>query len=147
MAVRRECAKIVKRCPLATIKSLDVLAREALRKGYKVPKYVDFCYRWVRRGYDVRIYKTQSTETKYIYLKHKKYDIVFKVRFSTHLPRTDSEILQDCDFYVGPSRLGRYTTKDATQEVGRYFKYYGILEQQAEKVPEPSDRNLLHKDS
>lgn len=87
--------------------------------GWPVSKWITFCEKMIAAGFSVFVYEAKSTRSKYIYVVQEKRS--FKLRFSNHRPRSDSELIGDCDFYVGVSNSRVTTTDDAIVAVNTYF--------------------------
>lgn len=61
---------------------------------YYLPKYLNLCKEALDIGYDVFIYCSKSSNTKYVYIcKDEKF---IKIRVSDH-----SETKKDCHYYIG----------------------------------------------
>jgi len=86
---------------------------------YDVPKFLLFIEKSLEEGYDVWLYDSQSTASKYVTVKSR--NKTYKVRFSNHKPNKFREQRGDCDFFVGRNNYSISTTKDAWESMQKYF--------------------------
>lgn len=100
-------------------KFLADYAKNLADAGWPKSKWISFCENLLQQGYEVRLYAAKSSKSKYVYVI--KGDRVFKVRFSDHSPHRNQIDTNDCDFFVGRSRLGITNTGDAMVAVAEFF--------------------------
>ncbi len=107
-----------------TLDHLRERARRIVLAGYRKSKWIDFCETLILKGYDVMMYESKSSESKYVFINQPGllHHPAFKVRFSSHKPNKEKEKIQDSDFYVGKLSSGRWnTTDDALKAVYEHF--------------------------
>ena len=95
------------------------------KAGWAVPKWIQFCQKFLELGYDVYLYEARQTVSKYVTVA-KSFDgalhqYYFKVRFSDHKPNRHREAKQDCYFFVGKTNYACTTTADAISATLAYF--------------------------
>ena len=85
---------------------------------YSMPKWIQFCDQCMALGFELRIYDSRSSVSKYIWVsKQSAPDKEYKVRFSNHKPSRCKEMVNDCDFYVGISHGKVCTMWDVLREL------------------------------
>ena len=88
-----------------TRQDIQCMASLAASRGYGLSKWALYCSEMIRAGLTVKVYRAETTVSKYIYVSDETTTI--KVRFSNHSPnplRTG-----DVDIIIG----GKITTEDA----------------------------------
>lgn len=103
-----------------TKKYIGIAKTNAAFKGFNTPKYIEFCEKFLRQGYKVKLYRAQKTVSKYIYIS--RGNKTFKVRFSNHRPNKFKEATNDCDFFVGVSNKQVTRTADAIVATEAFFR-------------------------
>ena len=83
--------------------------KESYRGNYSVPKWITFSEILLYGGWCVRLHRSRSTVSKYLYIS--KEDKEYKVRFSNHKAAFNKEASGDCDFYVGVGNNGVIRTE------------------------------------
>lgn len=96
-------------------------------EDFSTPKYLQFMKRCICAGFKVRLHKAETTNSKYVYVDC---DVSrFKVRFSNHKPSIENQLeKKNCDFFVGITHDGVYTTNDAWNAMIERFKKKGWKE-------------------
>jgi hypothetical protein len=92
----------------------------SIKNGYSVQKWILFCQKLLDLGFEIDLYDSRRTVSKYVHVKFGKY--CYKVRFSNHKPNREKELTGDCDFFVGVTNKHVSTTKDAFISTIVYFK-------------------------
>lgn len=88
-----------------TREDIQTMASTAASRGHDLPKWVLYGSAMLRAGLTVKVYKAETTVSKYIYVSDGKTTI--KVRFSNHNPNPSRA--RDVDIVIG----GKITTEDA----------------------------------
>ena len=71
-------------------------------------------------GFEVFLYLPEKLTSIYISLvKNHKIQVV---RFSDHLPKLESWLNVDVDYYVGPKELGMFEVKEILDAIYLYFR-------------------------
>jgi len=92
-----------------SLEYLKSLEPRYTKQGYSVPKWIIFCKELIKNGWEVSLYRSKSTVSKYVFIK--KDDKKYKVRFSNHKANRQKEDTGDCNFYVGVGNKGVITTE------------------------------------
>jgi hypothetical protein len=92
---------------------LDELKPSYAKKGYPVPKWIQFAEHMLESGWSVKLRRSKTTVSKYLYIS--KDNIKYKIRFSNHLANATQEHKEDSDFYVGVNRNGAIKTEELIQ--------------------------------
>lgn len=89
---------------------LEKIKPDYLKNGWSIPKWISFTETMIKNGWQVKLIRSQSTRSKYLYIQ--KGDKNYKIRFSNHKASKEKELENDCDFYVGRGHKGTLTTTD-----------------------------------
>lgn len=95
---------------LLTIEYLVGLKPSYIKKGYPVPKWIQFSQILIGNGWTVELYRSKTTLSKYLYISCGGME--YKIRFSNHKANKAKEEMMDCDFYVGVGNQGVITTEE-----------------------------------
>lgn len=99
------------------------------RAGYPKQKWIEFCELCLESEFTVHLYEARKTHSKYVTVSRstngKRFE--FKVRFSNHPPIAARERQRDCDFFVGRTNLGIYTTEQAIYACAKHFDFLNLL--------------------
>jgi hypothetical protein len=83
--------------------------------NYSCPKYLLFIEAMLNNNFAVKLRKSKSTRSKYVYVK--KNGKILKIRFSNHRPNFFRQKDEDCDYYVGVSHSKIISTESVISEV------------------------------
>lgn len=127
---------------MARMKATHILVQENFleartpRRKRDMPKWIEFCRRFMQAGFKVYLYEARKTVSKYITVKHD--DKAFKVRFSDHAPNYDKEVEGDCDFFVGRTNLD---TTNTAQAIRATFNHFGLQNRPSAHVNKIQETN------
>lgn len=103
---------------MADLEEINAARLEELKKQYKadgwpVPKWLQFCEAMLHDGWTVRVYRAQTTISKYVHITKGRKRL--KVRFSNHRASWRTEAVGDSDIYVGVGNRGTITTEQVIE--------------------------------
>ena len=100
---------------VVTDKLIDNFKKRYKNSRYSLPKWISFCETMLELGYEVSVYMSKTTFSKYVYVSNGKKTV--KIRFSNHKPNYTKEIEKDSDFYVGVNNKVVTTTEQVIPQV------------------------------
>jgi len=100
-------------------KGFICIEEEKANKNYPIPKWIKFCDTMLDLGFVVRLHKSNTTRSKYVYIE--KDGKVTKIRFSNHKPARNQEEINDSDFYVGVSHKDCITTEKVIEKIKNLY--------------------------
>ena len=87
-----------------TINYLNKQKEHYIQNNYSIPKWIQFSEFMLKRKWNVYLYKSKETSSRYLYIeknKKKNYQ-VYKIRFSNHRSNAITDLLNGkCDYYIG----------------------------------------------
>lgn len=94
---------------ILTLSYLEAIKPSYTKKGFPVPKWIQFAETMIKDGWKVKLHRSVTTVSKYIYIS--KNNQKFKIRFSNHKANKHSENNEDSDYYVGVGNKGIINTE------------------------------------
>ena len=105
-----------------TLEMLEKRRADMNRHNFN-PKWINFAIDMVNEGYLVYLYENINQKSKYLTLNSN--GVLFKIRFSDHLPIRYKYENGDCDFFVGKLYGGKFSSTEQCRIAVKEF-YQGM---------------------